>query len=396
MPKLLIIGGGLAAVALVGRLNAANIPVTIAEQAQDLSAGGYVIGLYKNGFDMAAQLGLAERAKTLGWLPDFQLLTDERGRQLRYTDLSFLHEKHGAALRFYSRSALHKMLCELLTADNDIRLGTTVTALSEHAAGVEVVFSDGSRQTFDAVVGADGIASKTRRLLFGDVGQVIHNGTFHYAMADTSALDENMRRDISSGDIEMLGRRGYFGIYPVSPTQCGIYAARYGAMHQADATKEEVLRFFSAYTPYARVLAQCIGGEVFTDALREVDFAGWGTARCFLIGDAAHALLPTSGQGASLAMEDGVLLADILQLPPREWQSAFARFEAARQARIAPIRRNSRIRNVAVAHVPPALCGIRNLAIKMLLGRGKGRQLDSFFQHTVASGKPEATRRHAN
>jgi 2-polyprenyl-6-methoxyphenol hydroxylase-like FAD-dependent oxidoreductase len=239
------------------------------------------------------------------------------------------------------RADMHDMLRKA-TGSVPVALGTPVTGLRVVAQGVAVDFADGATGTYDLVVGADGAHSTVRRLAFGDsparyVGQVCWR--FVASGAD----------DIADWNV-MLGNGGAF--LALSLGEAGVYC--YGDMstdRPDDVDPEGWRTLFADFAdPVPRLLARA--ENVHFASIEEVSPPVFTAGRVVLIGDAAHASSPNMAQGAAMAIEDALVLAELLDTAGSVDQ-ALADYERRRTARIKWVQeqthRRDRLRSVPEA-----------------------------------------------
>ena len=385
-PKILIVGGGIAGLCCALQLARRGVAAMVCEKLPPASSAGYIIGIWKNGFDVLEKLGVADLARQRGITSDFQILTDPQNRAIRSTDMRALNEKYGAGVVFMNRGALVECLLEELqkTGVADVHFNHSVSEVESQESKSRAVFASGKEEYCDLIIGADGINSRVRRAVFGNRGEVTHNGVFYYAVVSMTEWESPL-----TGDVEMTGAGTFLGLYPFSRRECGIYAAVYRRPGLLSRPPSEVLReYFSGFSGYApAVIDSCMTAEIFGDVIREANAPRWCFEGGILIGDAAHAMLPTTGQGISLALEDGYLSANIIADSPQEkWAEQFAALEKSRRSRITPIRRRAALTNFVVNHTPSWLCPSRNTLIRLLAGN-KSRGLDSFMADNVVRGE---------
>lgn len=379
--RILVIGGGVAGLCFARQFAARGGTVTIWEKRHAPETGGYAVGVWKNGFDVLKQFGLDEVVRQAGTASAWSLFSDESGQAVRFTDLSQLNEKYGETVVFMRRGAL----CQLLLPEPhdlgiSLRLGVTAVSIIETPSGVRVRNSSGEEEEFDLVIGADGIRSAVRTMLFGqDTGVIRHNAAFYWAVVDTKRWPERL-----AGDVEMSGPGTLLGLYPISSRQCGVYASVCRRPQILQENNYSVIRryfgHFGGFAPLA--VAGCEEASIFSDVISEVRLSRWHTSRCMLIGDAAHAMLPTAAQGASVAMEDGYILADLVAGAAdahEKWPRLFAEFQTSRRRRISPVARRAALSNFVINRTPGWLCPMRNSLIRLVM-RCKAGGLDNFFR----------------
>ena len=227
-----------------------------------------------------------------------------------------------------SRRALQKVLGERAReAGADIRLGVTATAINNREAGVDVTFSDGGEDTYDIVIGADGLYSTTRKQVFTDSPppQFTGQGVWRYNFI--------RHKDIVSlhayaGPIGM-------GFVPISASLMYLYITtpepgnpHYGDDELAEAMRTKLTRAPPVIAEYA---AQITDNDAVVYKPLEWIFLeeDWHRGRVVLLGDAVHATTPHLGQGAGMAIEDAIVLAEELSKSQAP-QTAFVSYQNRR------------------------------------------------------------------
>jgi 2-polyprenyl-6-methoxyphenol hydroxylase-like FAD-dependent oxidoreductase len=234
---------------------------------------------------------------------------DSRGEILCSTNLEALWGDVGPCIGL-ERGRLHEALLAGAGAV-PARLGVAVTGLTQDADRVVVDFSDSSRADYDLVVGADGIRSTVRALAIGEpppryAGQVVWRSVIP---TRPRGLD---------GMLVVMGDGRLFGLVPVG----GGRTYGFGGL-DAPESFEAVLgrileRFRQRFAQLDGPVPECLAAlesdeQLRYDAIEWVDADRWHTGRLVLIGDAAHAGPPHMGQGGSMAMEDALVLSEILR-----------------------------------------------------------------------------------
>jgi 2-polyprenyl-6-methoxyphenol hydroxylase-like FAD-dependent oxidoreductase len=274
------------------------------------------------------------------------------GRDLAEIELTQLWNPIGPCVGI-ARRELHSIL--LKSVDVPIRLGTTVTTLSQEASKVNVVFVDGSSSTYDVVVGADGIHSSLRQLVFSGprprhVGQVSWRFVLDYSGSnDTWTV--------------MLGRRRAFLRVPVGPNRLYCYADLVTPATE-DPSHRDLDRFRALFEDFAEPVSSILGNldgfdSIHFAPIEEVVTHTWVHKRVVLLGDAAHATSPNMAEGASMALEDALVLTQMLVTHDSP-DEALPAFTERRRARLNWVRqrthRRDRIRALPVH--------LRNLALR--------------------------------
>jgi 2-polyprenyl-6-methoxyphenol hydroxylase-like FAD-dependent oxidoreductase len=309
--KVLVVGGGIGGLSAGVALRQAGIQVDVAELHATFNVYGVGIIQPSNALRALDVLGLAdaciEQGSPYGPI-DLHSAGGHKFATVGPPPLGRFLPHNGI-----SRRILHTILHEGAQAhDVNCRMNLSVTALNNHADGVDVTFTDGSTATYDLVVGADGVNSKVRSLVFGEqrpryVGQSV----WRYAF-DRPA-------ELSTGHMYM-GRNTRVGLIPMTKDRMYMFLL---SSEGEDPTipNEELLPRMKAllaeYTaPLVRQAAEQItdpAGIIYRPLETLLMPAPWFKNRVLIIGDAAHTTIPQLGQGASLAIEDAVVLAEVLQ-----------------------------------------------------------------------------------
>jgi 2-polyprenyl-6-methoxyphenol hydroxylase-like FAD-dependent oxidoreductase len=240
------------------------------------------------------------------------------------------------------RQALHDVLKTVLAeAQVQVRLGATVSSFVEHDSRVEVHFSDGTRGDYDLIVGADGAGSKMREMVFGEesrpkyTGQAVWRGTV-------------LRPPEVQGRCSYFGPRNKAGFNPVSDKQMYIYLVQnlptFVRIPDDDlpAVMREQLADFGGVIGALRDTIVNPTDVIYRPVTSSLLSPPWYRGRVILIGDAAHTTTPHMAAGAGIAIEDSIVLAELLQ-SEQSIASALEKFIARRFERCRLVVENSRM-----------------------------------------------------
>jgi salicylate hydroxylase len=339
---ILVVGAGLGGLTAALALARRNIPVLACEQAPELGEVGAGITMWPNMTVVLEHLGLREEMERLGFVPAHMGQRHfETGELMRRTIVgSSLREKYDAPQYFMHRADLHQMLVDAVRAivPDAILLDHMLTGLQQDADGVDAIFANGRRIRGSALIGADGIHSVVRSTLFGQdsprwTGVVAWRGIVPMELLPEFALDPT--------SCTWPGPDHYFVRYPVRAGQLMNYVAFAradvewrGESWRQHSTVAEVKEQYAGWEPRVQAVIDATPPDAcFKWALYDRDpINTWSVGRIALLGDAAHPSLPFLGQGASMAVEDGIVVARCLQAFP-DIPMALRRYEELRKPR---------------------------------------------------------------
>lgn len=239
------------------------------------------------------------------------------------------------------RPVLARILAEATRASGThVRLGCTFTAIEQDAEGVEVAFTDGSRQRYDLVIGADGLYSKVRQTVFPQAPRPQYSGQAVWRAVLPRPADIETC-------VMWMGPRIKPGVNPVSKTEMYLFVTepRPTNEHVDPATFADHLRGLLADFPAPAL--QAIRAQIGPDSqivYRPLEGLlmprPWSNGRVVLIGDTVHATTPHLASGACIGIEDALVLAEEIgrEVPV---SAALAAFEARRWERCRMVVQNS-------------------------------------------------------
>jgi 2-polyprenyl-6-methoxyphenol hydroxylase-like FAD-dependent oxidoreductase len=347
--------GGLA---LAGRLTAAGGEVEVVEKS---SAFGVGTGIYLPGNAVRAMrdLGVANRVISGGKINRRRRYLSSEGKTLFEIDVEDFWRDVAPPIGVH-RSELHAALVSQAEGAQ-IHMGTTVSTLIQDGSAVSVDFDDGRQEVYDLVVGADGVHSMVRQLVFGQGAERIAS----LGAVSWRGVIAN-KWDIDAWTV-WTGRESVLLTVPIDFDRLYVFAStssdlRAGERWRVDHMAGLFDEFVSPVTDVVKSL-NATPEDIFFSPLDQVDQDPWHRGRVVLIGDAAHAMAPTMAQGAALAMEDALVLSELLvsETDP-EW--ALQVFEERRRPRVEWVREHTE-RQASLLRLP---LSIRNLSAG-LIGR---------------------------
>jgi salicylate hydroxylase/6-hydroxynicotinate 3-monooxygenase len=342
-----IVGAGMGGLASAAALRRVGIGVTVYEQATQFTRLGAGIQIGCNGMKVLRELGLESRLRQQSFYPRSWNNRDWRTGEVKF-DVIFgevAEKKFGAPYLLAHRGDLHAALASAVP-DPCIKLSHKLIGLDETRDGVHLAFADGATAVADAVIGADGVHSAVRNMLFGAAplnftGRIAYRTTFPAALLKGNKIDDCTK---------WWGEDRHIVIYYVKPDRSEVYFVT--SQPEPDFKIEswsakgdvtELRRAFEGFDPQVgNVLAAC--PDVHKWALVDRDSLDrWGQGNVTLLGDACHPMTPYMAQGAAMAMEDAAVLSRCLDGVARDGVAqAFQRFEATRKERTTRVQRTSR------------------------------------------------------
>lgn len=378
--RVLISGAGIAGFALAFWLEKFGIEATFIDRANRFEALGHYISLKGNGVEVIRQMGLEAAC---------------RERECTFTRLRMMRSD-GALLRMGSqaefdrnlggyilmrRSDLHEVLFDATNAFCDVRYGVQIDAIRDEGKEVNVQFSNGTADAFDLVIGADGIHSHTRKLIFGSGFEVSLGGKYIGVMQD---YEHGLGTEYC---MAYWGIGQMAALFPTAPTRISaIFYHGDGGVEPSGRDTPSIRRFLlDAYGDFAPEVVKTITALrehafVFMDTIAQVRLPSIIKGRVALVGDAAHCPTFMSGMGSSLALQGARLLALRVKEHGEDMATALRKYESD----IAPIA--NRYRESALQMRPFLLnraawiANARNCIFRLTPEWIVKRRIRSFFQ----------------
>jgi 2-polyprenyl-6-methoxyphenol hydroxylase-like FAD-dependent oxidoreductase len=321
--RLLIVGAGIAGLALARalRLRGSTAELLVVERAAEWSGIGAGLYLPGNAVRALAELGLGSALKGRGHPIARQRFLNQGGRLLAEVDVERFWEGVGGCVAI-ERAVLHELLLEA-TADERVLLGTSVTGL-ENGPSSRVTLSDGSTDSYDLVVGADGVNSTIRGLaLGGPPARYVGQASWRFVADGFPDSDAWSVR---------VGRGRAFLTVPLGRETVYCYADQSTGDPAGAAAADWRASFADFADPVPGLLDQA--GEAYFASIEEVVPPAWTAPGVALVGDASHASSPNMAQGAAMAVEDALVLAELLTAN-RSVPQALDEYERRRRERVA-------------------------------------------------------------
>ena len=350
--NILISGAGISGLTLAYFLQHWGFSPTILEKRPDLHARGYMIDFYGSGFDVAEKMNILEQLQAKSDQYHITKLTfvDDYGKVCANLDVEkfkeLLHHRYFPLMRGDLESVLYAAAKE----KTPIRFQASITQLNIQPDGVIVDLSNGHTEKYDLVIGAGGIHSNVRKLVWDEESQFNKFLGFYVAYS----VIENFfgRQDVMFGHFEPNIQAT---VYSISENELATFFAFRSKKlnihgHQAEmAVLNEVLGNAGWIVPEL-VEGTKHAHDFFFDAVSQIQLDTWYKERVALVGDACQCLTLLAGQGASMAMAGAYLLADELRKANGDYKIAFPSYQEKLQPEIN--RRQKDARGLAGSFVP--------------------------------------------
>ncbi len=308
---ILIIGVGIGGLATALALQQAGFAVRVFEQAKQIREVGAGLTLWANAVRALQELGLADLVQQLlaqQPVPTRAGFYTMRGKQLVQLPPRVVEEECGGPTIAIHRAEFHVALRERLAPDTLV-LDRQFIDLEQDTTGVTAYFARGERVRGGLLIGADGIHSQVRQLLFPQ-SQPRYAGYTAWRGIATGVTPPLM------GELWGCGCR--FGIVPLTEERIYWYATcntPKNAVEKPEGRQKELLNLFKGWHPVVSTLINATEASAIlrNDIFDLQPLTSWSKGRVTLLGDAAHAMTPNMGQGACQALEDALILARTLR-----------------------------------------------------------------------------------
>lgn len=368
--KIIINGAGIAGPTLAYWLRKAGHEVLLVEAAPALRRGGYVIDFGLVGYDIAEKMGLIPRLRELGYQVREMRYVDRQGRTSSRVAVDALTRlTHGRYITV-RRSDLAATIYDALNGEVETIFGDSVASIEETGAGVRVRFDHGPPREADLVIGAGGLHSRVRQLMFGpDTGVEVSLG-YHVAAFEVEGY--RPRDELVYLGYGVPGRQIYrFSMREDKTLFLFVFRDEYlpTARPTNDRERKSVLAnvFADVGWESRQILAALEGVDgMYFDRASQIRLDRWTKGRTALVGDAAACVSLVAGEGSSLAMAEAYVLAGELNTCRGDYTAAFARYEQ----RLMPFlkRKQQSVVKTAASLAPKTAFGIRfrNLAVRLM------------------------------
>ena len=336
---MLIVGGGIGGLAAALALVREGYEAEVIEQAAEFREVGAGVQFGPNGFKMMERLGLRDAADHLAVFPDDLMLMDSvTGREVTRIPVgSPFRERFGHPYALIHRADLHKVLFDACQRTGKVRFhaGRTVEGFADDGSRVRLATSQG--ETFEgmALIGADGLWSRTREAIVSDGRPRISGHIAYRAVLPIADVPEQFRKNAM---ILWAGPKNHLVQYPLRGGElfnlvAVFHSSRYEEGWNTEGDPEELReRFAGTCETVQSLLGKIQTWRMWVLCDRD-PVKDWSRGRVTLLGDAAHPMLQYLAQGACMAIEDAVVLASKLREAGGDAEAAFQTYQQDRYLR---------------------------------------------------------------
>lgn len=367
--SILISGAGIAGTTLAYWLKKFGFNPTIVEHAAKLREGGYAIDFWGAGFNVAERMGIvSELSKADLGITELSIVNEnsERKAGLNYPKIKKLMKGRAFTLL---RGDLAKIIDNHLGKDIEIIFGDTIDKIEQNADEVTVTFLSGRTGKFDLVIGADGLHSNVRNLVFGSETQF---EKFYGYYTSSFTIEDNIYTGKAFEMYNIPGKQA--AVYSTKENKTTTFfiftsSQKLSYSNQDIEAQKQILQneFQNAGWKCAELLSKIdTTPDFYFDVVSQIQMNCWSKNRVTLAGDTCDCPSLLSGQGSTLAMVAAYILAGELKEANGNHKIAFAQYEKIFKPFIEEKQRIAQ--SFAKSFVPKSNWGIwmRNLVVKLM------------------------------
>ncbi|NIJ46058.1 2-polyprenyl-6-methoxyphenol hydroxylase-like FAD-dependent oxidoreductase [Wenyingzhuangia heitensis] len=301
-----IIGGGIGGLTTGIFLKRKGFNVRVFEQTKEVRSLGAGIILANNAMQVYQKLNLSDKITAQGSYVSSVKIVDEKLETISETDLSVFESKYQLKNIAIHRGKLQRILMDEFESD-ELFLDHQLKGIKKKSNGCLLKFNNDKDYNSEVVIGADGIHSKVRQLLFESVKirkaqQICWRGVLNY----------NLPEKYSHQAVESWGKGVRFGFVKINDQKVYWYALK--SIHKYRKQNININDFKVFDSLVADIISKTDEKNIHTAEIMDIaPFKNWSVDCICLLGDAAHATTPNLGQGACQAIEDAFVLAECIE-----------------------------------------------------------------------------------
>lgn len=330
--RALVVGAGISGLSAAAFLARNGWEVAVVDHAAGPRPQGYMIDFFGRGWEAAEKLGIIPRIRELGYQIQRVDYVDPWGRSRASLPYARFSKVVRGDFTSILRPDLERAIREALPPGVSVQYGRTVAAVGQNGEGVTVTLDDGTVMERDLLVGADGVHSAVRSLVFGPEDDFFRFLGFHVAAYYLD--DPNLGALIGDRVAVTDTRNEAMFFYRLRDGRTAVLAAHRTGDPARPPDPRALLR--SRYGALGWICPEALAGcpeDIYYDQAAQIRMPCWHSGRVVLLGDAAAAVSLLAGQGASLGMAGAYLLAEQLRQEP-DIGRALTAFESGWRAEV--------------------------------------------------------------
>ena len=366
--RVVIVGGGIGGMGAALALARKGIRSTVLERNETFGEIGAGIQLGPNVFRMFDRLGITAAINDSAvFVEDLIMMDSLSGEQItRVPLMGAFRERFGHPYAVTHRADFHRVLLTACKQTElvELRTGQTVIGYRQGTDGASAVLAGGETVDGEAVIGADGLWSKIRNQMLGDGAPRVSGHIAYRAVLPIEQVPDDLRWNAAT---LWAGPKTHLVHYPLRRSElfnlvAVFHSDRYEEGWDAAGDTDELREKFQGIDPRPKTLLDKIETWRMWVLCDREPVKDWADGRAALLGDAAHPMLQYFAQGANMALEDAVMLADLIEETDRDYPEAFLTYAQQRYLRTGRVQLMARFLG-EVYHADGVTRELRNLQL---------------------------------
>ena len=329
--RIAINGAGIAGPTLAFWLQKSGHQVLLVEESPDLRSGGYAIDFWGIGYDVAEKMGLLPLIKELGYQIKELRYVDRRGRKCGGFSVDVFRRLTGDRFTEIARSDLAAAIYNASEGKIESIFGDSIAGIKEEGNSVQVSFDHSTACAVDLVIGADGLHSRVRELVFGPEQDFEVSLGYHVAAFEVAGYQPRdeliaITHGLPGRQISRLSLRDDKTLFLFVFRDEYLTTAAPGNDRERKSALRKVFGDVGWECPRILDAMETIDG-IYFDRVSQIRMSHWTKGRAALIGDAGACVSLLAGEGTGLAMAEAYVLAGELHRCEGDHVAAFARYE---------------------------------------------------------------------
>lgn len=330
--KVLICGAGIAGLTLAMCLDRTANKVVVVERARARRDEGYMIDFFGSGFDACDKLGLLSDLQRIHYPVESLTSVNAEGNERYSLPYPMLRRRIFDDRHFnFMRGDLEHVLSDKLSRQVEMRFGTTIEQIEQKGDSARVRLSSGSVETYDLVVGADGVHSQVRRLTFGTESGFTRFLGYYTAAFVVDKPIAGLDTTNAFRTLTVPGRQ--VAVYPIRGGKTATFFVHRAERTLSDFSREAAIRELrTAYGGMTWIVPELLErasgtANLYFDMVSQIEMSHWSVGRVVLVGDACQCVSLLAGQGASMAVAGAYVLAKQLDAAGRYVGNGLVEYE---------------------------------------------------------------------